>query len=165
MCSTVRERIDLYVSGDLTPDEARKVEEHLARGDSCSREAAAYRARLHDLSLLSSDEQPDRLPPFFWQGIQKAILVGDEPKRKQPFITRPVVLAVAAAVLLAVTAFLILSPRGSSPTAGSGGLAGDPGTTAGYEQELELRGRMLPLVEQQGDRMPAAMPEERTFEF
>ena len=76
----------------------------------------------------------------------------------------PVVLAVAAAILLAVTAFLVFSHGGRSLPAGSGGLARDAGITADNEGERQLLGPMIPLVEQ-GDMVPAGMPEERTLEF
>ena len=130
MCSEVKELISLYVAGDLESSEALEVESHLAGCAPCREEAETYRTHLGNLAALASSEQPDRLPPFFWQGIQKAILTEDKAVEGaveggvkkdsvasagvQPsFFRRPVFLAVAAAVLLAVSVFFFVEFLGS----------------------------------------------------
>ncbi len=129
MCKRIRDLIDLYVAGDLEPQEAREVESHLAECEACSREAASYRRCLGNLATLSSENQPNRLSPFFWQGIQKEILTGQEqqvePGRGR---VRWVVYGLAAAILIAVTAYLaggLFSGSGVTPSRNGGGIVRD----------------------------------------
>jgi hypothetical protein len=121
MCKEFEDLIDLYVAGDLEPEEAREVEDHLAGCEACSKEASSYRACLGTLASLSSENQPDRLSPFFWQGIQKEILLAQEqqvaPARSK---ARRVLYALAAAILIAVVAYVargLVDPGQTIPNA------------------------------------------------
>ena len=134
MCKKTEELIDLYVSGDLEAAEAEQVENHLAGCEACRQEAESYRAHLSTLASLRSENQPDRLPPFFWQGIQKAILTeGDQAEERavavpprRAVVGRKFVIALAAGLLFAAGAFLlvsVLTPSRSQPAPGAGTVA------------------------------------------
>ena len=173
MCETIKELIDLYVSGDLSGAEARKVEKHLAGCERCRKEAAAYRARLEDLSSLASERQPDVLPPFFWQGIQKEILLEEERRKAGPIPTahafRKRILAMAAALLLAVTAYFVYSFLvGGGVESGGQGNRDSLVVEKAPPVETEEGGVLLPpgrpLVPRR-DVMPGARPEEETLKF
>jgi len=172
MCETIKELIDLYVSGDLSGAEARKVEKHLDGCESCRKEAAVYRARLEDLGSLAAERQPDVLPPFFWQGIQREILLEEERRKAGPLSAghtlRKRVLALAAAVLLAATAYLVyalVSGYGSGvEPAATGGLVVDEAPSVETEDGGVLLPPGRPLVPRR-DVMPGARPEEETLKF
>ena len=75
-CRDVRDLIDLFVSDDLEPWEADAVRLHMGRCEACRAEADACRRQRERLASLSSSQAPSQVPPFFWQGIQREILIG-----------------------------------------------------------------------------------------
>ena len=114
-CARVKDLVGLYAGDDLDPDEAARVAAHLEHCEACRGEAAAYGRMRDELRLLASERMPDRLPPFFWQGIQKEILLGGERRGRSSPLARRVLYGIAAAVLLALTAFLAASLSGGGP--------------------------------------------------
>jgi anti-sigma-K factor RskA len=156
MCEKVRDLIDLYVAGDLEAEEAAAVETHLAGCASCRREADSYRHCLGDLAELNAENQPDRLSPFFWQGIQRRILVETEQKRARRSPVWRVAFAVAAAVLLAVTAYLAVTFLGGT---GPGTNEVPPIAEKVEVIDTELLPPGTPVFEE-GHTIPAGQPAE-----
>jgi len=115
-CEFDQEALTLHASGDLTPSEARKVEDHLTGCATCAREHAAIAATLAALD-------PARLYPreaeVDWDRFAaRTVALAQGETRVLPFRerarpwTRPAILARAAALVLAVGlgAFLLLQP-------------------------------------------------------
>lgn len=124
-CRDVKDLVDLYVSEDLEPGQADAVRMHLGRCEPCRAEADAFRRQHEHLAALSSAQMPNQLSPFFWQGIQREILLGDgeaeevvhtAPRRRLGL--RPFLYALAALVLVAVSVYaaatFFRSPAGTS---------------------------------------------------
>ncbi len=113
-CKDVKELIDLYVSEDLEPGQADDVRMHLGRCENCRQQADAFRRQHERLASLSSAQMPNQLSPFFWQGIQREILLGEgeradgaetvAPPRR--LTLRPFLYAVAALLLVVVTLYV-----------------------------------------------------------
>ncbi len=124
-CRDVRDLIDLFVSDDLEPWEADAVRLHMGRCEACRAEADACRRQRERLASLSSSQAPSQVPPFFWQGIQREILIGGREAaetanpapaaRGRRFRLRPIVYALAALVLAAVTVVAAAAFFGCGP--------------------------------------------------
>jgi anti-sigma-K factor RskA len=109
-CRKVKQQLSLYAGMDLTAGEHQTVKEHINSCAACNKEVARYRAHHSRLAELASDKQDNPVSPFFWQGIQKAILLEENKPVKIPFYRRPLfVSAVAAAAAIAVTAYLVIN--------------------------------------------------------
>jgi anti-sigma factor RsiW len=112
-CRDVKELIDLYVSEDLDHGQADAVRTHLGRCERCRREADGFRRQHEHLAALSSAQMPNQLSPFFWQGIQREILIGEgaeEPVRVASLrrrALRPALYGLAALVAAAVTVYAV----------------------------------------------------------
>ena len=151
-CEFDQEALTLHASGDLTPSEARKVEDHLTGCAACAREHAAIAATLAALD-------PARLYPreaeVDWDRFAArtvALAQGEAEGRVLPFRertrqwTRPAILARAAAVVLAagLGAFLLLQPVGP--------LAPPEVAGSGSEMPIEFQQRLEVNLAQQNTR-------------
>ena len=160
MCKEIREILDLYVSGDLTPREAKRVEEHLKECEECRREASFWRERLGDLGALAAEAQTDPLGPSLWEGIEKEILkVGrGTPPSFWRRVLKPAAMAAAAAILFAIGAYFLLAHKAEKPSPASQGELAE-------KKQLEFHdgGVLLPpgtTLLPRKDLAPGALPEE-----
>lgn len=72
-CGEARERLPLYVGGDLDPDVLESVRDHLGACGECARQAAgALRARREMVSALRSREVA-QVRPALWPGIRATL--------------------------------------------------------------------------------------------
>lgn len=125
-CGEAREKLPLYVGGDLDPEVLETVRGHLDACDECARRAvAAVRARRE---LVSALRENGAGRPALWPGIRAALraegLVNEGPKpastpapvrarTSRPRWTWALVPAVAAAAVLAVLQVSSLVSRGT----------------------------------------------------
>ena len=72
-CEDVRRRVDSYVDGELSPEEARGVEEHLASCDRCA-EFLEFERTLLD-GLKERIRETD-VPPGLRERIESALKAG-----------------------------------------------------------------------------------------
>ena len=115
-CDDVRTRLDEYVDGDLEEAAFQEVELHLSGCAACRQEERKLRALLAEAAALPRQVAPTR---DLWPEVA-ARLRGAEGARAtvHPFWrapVRPVTLAAAAAVVLALSAGLWSRTHGSVP--------------------------------------------------
>ncbi|HAK96956.1 MAG TPA: hypothetical protein DCM87_18690 [Planctomycetes bacterium] len=165
-CRDVRDLIDLFVSEDLEPREADAVRLHMGRCEACRDEADACRRQRERLASMSSAQMPSQVSPFFWQGIQREILMSDrksgeaaEPAaaaRGRRTALRPIVYALAALVLVAVTviaAAAFLGGAGAPPAVPRDGIV-----HGGADLPVETIPQEVPFFSE-GGLAPAGAPE------
>jgi anti-sigma-K factor RskA len=132
----IRHLLDDYVSGDLTEDARAPVAEHVAACEICSAEVESLKQIIARAADLPKSIEP---PPEAWSNIRTAIL-RDENAGKSHAVTkstsywqRPLVLAAAAAVVVAVLSSTItaiyLNSRTTSNVASVTGRASPDATT------------------------------------
>lgn len=97
-CKDVSDRLDDYLDGALSRDAREELEAHLGGCAACSREAEALRGIVDGAAALAREIPPRR---DLWPGIEARL------GRRGVFVS-PSVLAVAAAVIVALTATLTL---------------------------------------------------------
>src|SRR5881392_230518 len=101
----IRHLLDDYVTGDLSEDARAPVAEHVSICAICSAEVESLRRILARAAELPKSIDP---PAEAWSNIRSAILREEKAVEAQTltarriFWTRPLVLAAAAAVLVAV---------------------------------------------------------------
>lgn len=166
-CRDVRDLIDLFVSEDLEPREADAVRLHMGRCEACRAEADACRRQHERLASLASSQLPSQVSPFFWQGIQREILTGDQESeaaaepaasaRGRRVALRPVMYALAALVLAAVTviaAAAFLGGAGTPPAAPQDGIV-----HGGVDMPQETITQEVPFISG-GGLAPAGAPDD-----
>jgi hypothetical protein len=104
-CSPIRERLAEFIYGDLTPTEAREVEEHLRSCPACRREQAAL---VGVRSLL--DRAGTRAVPVDLPGIYQRAAESQE-RRTRLWRRAGIAILGAAAAVLIVTMLLRLEVR------------------------------------------------------
>lgn len=102
-CARVRELLDDHLDGALAPEAARAVDGHLASCGACRAEANALAALVADLAALPASIDP---PAALWQAIERRTRAIALPATGAPGRTPWRVAAVAAALLIAVAAWL-----------------------------------------------------------
>ncbi|MEA2576052.1 MAG: hypothetical protein QOH93_3350, partial [Chloroflexia bacterium] len=68
-CGEVRPLISAYLDGEVTPEERRSVERHLASCEECRHVLAEYRAIGSDLRALPVPVPPAGLRRDVWRAI------------------------------------------------------------------------------------------------
>ena len=124
-CGEVLDLIDDYVDGLLSGADLHEVELHVAGCAACREEEKALRAFLGRAAALPRERPPAR---DLWPGIAARL---DEARsgaatpwgRARRFLSRPLVLAAAATVVLALASVLVQRPSGDGAGPGSTGLA------------------------------------------
>jgi anti-sigma factor RsiW len=109
-CRTVRDLLPLHSGGDLPPDKAMAVDQHLHACLACFREYRDFAAMRGRLGVLAEEPLPQGALDGFTEEVMARLVVGEEGPAAQLPSTRgwnrfeqPAVrLAAAAALLLAV---------------------------------------------------------------
>ncbi|MCD6362077.1 MAG: zf-HC2 domain-containing protein, partial [Armatimonadetes bacterium] len=112
-CRAINNLLNAYLDGELTTEQARECEEHLAECARCRAELERLRAAR---SLLRSLPHPTP-PPELADAIKLAAadeLAGQAPGLLWPAWTTP--LAAAAAVVVAITVIYMLQAPRLAPT-------------------------------------------------
>ncbi len=180
-CHDVREKLPLFLGGDLEADVLAEVREHVAHCGGCAREAeAAERARE---VLVTSLEREAPRESDLWQGIRSSLVaegripaslgVGEAgagtgtPGTASPKITRPHLRLVRRAAGLAAAAAVLLVAFTAAPKflgdgdavepAGSGGASVDGAAplTVALDEATPLEGRR--------ELRPGEVPLSRVF--
>jgi Putative zinc-finger len=123
-CAEALELIDDYVDGLLSGAELHEVELHIAGCPACREEEKALRGLLARAAALPRERPPAR---DLWSGIAARL---DEARREDAtrwgrarlFLARPVVLAAAATVVLALASVLVRRPSDNGAGTGSTGV-------------------------------------------
>jgi len=138
-CRSIRDLLPLHAGGDLTPDEAARVDGHLHACLSCFREFREHATMRGRLGVLAEEPLPQGVLDGFTEEVMARIAVdAGGPAAELPAARRvrlelpPVRLAAAAAVLLAVSAWMawqadFLGASRSQPMRQPELLAGAPG--------------------------------------
>ncbi len=108
-CERARERVDAYVAGRLTADEAAELETHLTMCDACRRDEQAARALAPMIARLPREIEPPTDP---WPAIRGRL--HPRPRRARPLLLAA---AIAASLLLAALGALRLTRRAARPLA------------------------------------------------
>jgi Putative zinc-finger len=124
-CAEVIDLIDDYVDGLLSGAELHEVELHVAGCPACREEEKALRALLARAAALPRERPPAR---DLWTGIAARL---DEARREgatpwgraRGLLSRPLVLAAAATVVLALASVLVRRPSDGGTSPGPTGLA------------------------------------------
>jgi tetratricopeptide (TPR) repeat protein len=118
-CQDVRERLDDYVDGALAEPEKLSVGTHLASCAECRDEERALRALLADVAALPREKAPER---DLWPGIAARLRPNVAAFPRRAALWRPVTLAAAAAVLVALSSAVTwrLAQPGTPQTARRG---------------------------------------------
>lgn len=149
-CRSIRDLLPLHAGGDLSPDEATRVDEHLHACLACFREFREHATMRGRLGVLAEEPLPPGVLDGFTEEVMARIAVdAGGPAAELPAARRgrlelpPVRLAAAAAVLLAVSAWM----------AWQADWLGAPGSPAGTP-------RSLPVLQQEflADGPAAAEP-------
>jgi negative regulator of sigma E activity len=130
-CEDVLGKLDDYVDGTLPEAQLQEIELHLAGCAACREEESRLRRLLDLASALPQEIRPRR---DLWPAITARLESDDEPSRERGtrrFWARPVWLAAAAAVLLAV-ASIVMQMREVKP--------GDPGAVPTSVAQPEVSG-------------------------
>ncbi len=133
-CRSIRDLLPLHAGGDLQPDEAVRVDEHLHACLACFREFREHASMRGRLGVLAEEPLPRGVLDGFTEEVMARIAVdAGGPAAELPAARRgrsapPVRLAAAAAVLLAVSAWMtwqadLLGAPGELPRAGRPGPA------------------------------------------
>jgi predicted anti-sigma-YlaC factor YlaD len=127
--------LDDHVDGALAPADEAALGEHLAACPACRAERDALRALSAEARALPEAVEPSR---DLWPGIAARI----EAPVKRPWHARPLALAVAAALLVGVTALVtrLLAPTAPVPVAEA------PAASIPWEQELTAASMALALA-------------------
>jgi anti-sigma factor RsiW len=127
-CRSIRDLLPLHAGGDLLPDEATRVDEHLHACLACFREFREHATMRGRLGVLAEEPLPPGVLDGFTEEVMARIAVdAGGPAAELPAARRwrlelpPVRLAAAAAVLLAVSAWMAwqadwLGAPGSRPS-------------------------------------------------
>src|SRR5687768_13476748 len=67
-CRTVRSQLSAYADGELSPVQARALEDHLSRCEQCSQERSGIQRVVRLTTLVPCEEMP--------RGLQSRILAG-----------------------------------------------------------------------------------------
>ena len=115
-CERVLEQIDAYLEGDLSPDDMKAVEHHIAGCISCNEELEAARRIMHELHALPEKECPESVVAGVLETIRETS-GAQEPIRQSPgflhrFLWKWRIAAVAVVlVLIAIPAIFIHKPQ------------------------------------------------------
>lgn len=161
-CSAIKTKLPLYSGGDLTVSENQEVTRHLKLCTGCQEEAASYQSCLGVLSGMASDNQSNSVSPFFWQGIQKEILLHEEKKQKRPWFSMGRLTVAAAAVLAVLTIYFVaayLLRTEPMPSAVP--------TTSEYadiHKELPVPATTIPVYHGDDETVPSGKPDNINME-
>lgn len=144
-CAEVLDLVDDYVDGLLFGAELHEVELHIAGCAGCREEEKALRAFLARAATLPRERPPAR---DLWAGIAARL---DEARseaatpwgRARVFLSRPLVLAAAATVVLALASVLVRHP--SDNGAGPSGLV----------ESVSVKGTPAPVLAAETDYIRA----------
>ena len=106
-CNETYHQLEAFVDGELPPDEARRIAEHLAGCDSCQERVEQLRALTN---ALQRDLRSDQAPRDLWRRIEVQLPADDEvadvikPARWWQDKVRPLALAASVALLISVSA-------------------------------------------------------------
>ncbi len=114
-CAWARQVIEAYLDGDLTADEAARLESHLSGCQACAEELAL--AKRLNLALRDLPEQrcPDRIADAVLDRVGKEPRAARRPAGWYPRVWRPAALA-AMLLLVAITALVIKGAKPPPPT-------------------------------------------------
>ena len=145
-CGEVLGLIDDYVDGLLSGAELHEVELHIATCATCREEERKLRAFLARAAALPRERPPAR---DLWPGIVARL---DEERgtpfdRVRRFVSRPLVLAAAAAVVLALASVLVRRPADNG--------AGPSSTGLGLVEPVAVKGTPAPVVAAETDYIRA----------
>src|SRR5579884_4211330 len=111
-----RDRLSLYLDGELDAVHRRDVEDHLSECPSCRRELRAMRAV--DLSIFGLRSRYEPVPRDLDARISRSVGTRRRPRRAAARLSSPAVGTVAAALLLFLgTSHGALFSSGHSPAA------------------------------------------------
>ena len=112
-CRVFRDKLSVYVEGEMKPDERDTLTAHLSTCSACAQELGSLRQMLQEMKQIPSGRVPAHFRQKFWAKV-------DGPARPQPALQRvwepwylkiPVgALATAAVVLLAVRVTHVTAP-------------------------------------------------------
>jgi len=170
-CEEVRTRLDEYADGELAEADFQEVELHLTGCAECRAQERQLRALLAEVAALPEEVQPQR---DLWPEIATR-LRGAEGSRGvvlRPALarwSRPAALAAAAAVVLAVSAALVMRGHGPTPVAGPPSPQGSVQTVAAgttpsdlLEAEREYARATADLMAALDKQKDSLSPETRT---
>jgi len=132
----IRHLLDDYVTGDLDPEAATAVSDHLSACAACSAEVDGVRRVLVSASQLPRSIEP---PAEAWSNIRSAIVSDRSERLPRDFgarqLRRPLLTAVAAAAVIAVlssggTALYMVARTHSGNTAGTASRSSDAAVPA-----------------------------------
>ncbi len=164
-CNKTRQKLALYAGGDLSPADYKAVTAHLNSCGFCRAEAESYGSQRTLLSELASDKQKTPVSPFFWQGIQKAILLEENKPKRHAQHHRTALVAAAAAVLIGLSVYLLITFTDILPSSGTlpaGGIVIEDKKQM-IEEEMPIPPD-IPLYDE-SDIAPAGNREDPTIEF
>ncbi len=146
-CGEVQELIDDYVDGALTGPELHAVELHIASCAACREEERQLRALIARASALPREKAP---PRDLWPGIAARLGEhGDARARwsgtRRVLFSRPMGLAAAAAVALALLSVLVGRPTGQAT----------PPSPTGSIETVSTKGTPAPVLAAETDYVRA----------
>jgi len=145
-CAEVLDLIDDYVDGELAGPDLHEVELHIAGCPGCREEERRLRAFLAQAAALPRERTPGR---DLWPGIAARLAEARRQNaapfgRARAFVSRPSVLATAAAVILAVASVVLQRPTGTGPA-----------PTPGSVETIAVRGGSAPVLAAETDYVRA----------
>lgn len=162
----IRHLLDDYVTGELAEDARAPVGEHIAVCETCAEEVSSLQQLLARAADLPKSIDP---PAEAWDNIRAAILKDEasvESIRRQPSLIRrhPVLLAVAASIVVAVlssvgtAAYLNSRPPRSGTAAANSGAT--PASFAAFTIEENNYLRTVGLLQDVLDRQESVLAPE-----
>ena len=100
-CAWVRERIDAFLDGDLSPEEASLTDAHINRCRNCAHELEMAQRVVRSLRALPEMHCPDRVVDAVYDHVGAAQRTWVD--RWLAWLWKPAIVGVAAAALLIVT--------------------------------------------------------------
>ena len=68
-CEEMRPMVSAHVDGELTPDQQKRLEAHLADCEGCRRELAEMQALKQELDMIQFTEPTDTELQRYWSGV------------------------------------------------------------------------------------------------
>ncbi len=128
-CKYFRSLADQYIEGELTAEQMRELEAHLAECEECRREFDELRA-LKSAVRSSAQELPEGLH----SRIMDAIKAEPKPKKKALILRRSALSAACFFICLSLTIVITMLPMWNPSNEGGAPLPSDPDFAAGETQ-------------------------------
>lgn len=158
-CREIEDLLSAYIDGELTPSEAVSVTSHLSNCKHCRQELIALQQTINLLHDLPEIELPVHFHAQVCERLRNVNLKQSRNKRFKSWYWFPVGASVAAAVLLMIVSFNVITPFTSVPR-GDSALSPQSEQYVLQDEALQERIALNGMAKDDMDKTEEAQPEE-----